>query len=145
GALLETVPTVFLDRVNVGGSESGQQANYNAKGAQNTDNQWTLDGVPVTDMGDNLVRPRNASGASAFYYDFDALQEMAITTGGADAQNATGGVQVNVVLRKGTNAPHGSMRYFYEAKNLQSVNISPELATALGDTTGKGNRVDSYR
>src|SRR5438093_1423635 len=87
-ALLETVPTVFLDRVNVGGSESGQQANYNAKGAQNTDNQWTLDGVPVTDMGDSLVRPRHASGASAFYYDFDALQEMAITTGGADAQNA---------------------------------------------------------
>ena len=144
-ALLETVPTVFTDRVNVGGSESGQQANYNAKGAQNTDNSWTIDGVPVTDMGDNLVRPRHASGASAFYYDFDTLQEMAITTGGADAQNATGGVQVNMVLRKGTNAPHGSMRYFYENKSLQSVNISPELATALGDTTGKGNRTDNYR
>src|SRR3954463_16793132 len=80
-ALLETVPTVFVDRVNVGGSESGQQSNYNAKGAQHTDNQWTLDGVPVTDMGDNLVRPRNASGASAFYYDFDTLQEIAVTTG----------------------------------------------------------------
>src|SRR5438067_2813425 len=144
-ALLETVPTVFLDRVNVGGSESGQQANYNAKGAQNTDNQWTLDGVPVTDMGDNLVRPRNASGASAFYYDFDALQEMAITTGGADAQNATGGVQVNVVLRKGTNLAHGSVRYFLENQSLQSVNIPADLAAALGDSTGKGNRTDSYR
>jgi len=144
-ALLETVPTVFLDRVNVGGSESGQQANYNAKGAQNTDNQWTLDGVPVTDMGDNLTRPRHASGASAFYYDFDALQEMAITTGGADAQNATGGVQVNVVLRKGTNLPHGSMRYLFENESLQSVNISSDLAAALGDSTGKGNRTDAYR
>jgi len=143
-ALLGTVPTVFQDRVNVGGSESGQQSNYNAKGAQNTDNQWTLDGVPVTDMGDNLSRPRNASGASAFYYDYDTLQEMAITTGGADAQNATGGVQVNMVLRKGTNLPHGSMRYFYESKNLESVNISSDLAAALGDTTGKGNRVDNY-
>ena len=143
-ALLATVPTVYLDRVNVGGSESGQQANYNAKGAQNTDNQWTLDGVPITDMGDNLVRPRYASGASSFYYDFDTLQEMAVTTGGADAQNATGGVQVNVVLRKGANLPHGSARYFYESKNLQSVNISSDLAAALGDTTGKGNRIDNY-
>src|SRR5262245_10887970 len=144
-ALLGTVPTVFLDRVNVGGSESGQQANYNAKGAQNTDNQWTLDGVPVTDMGDNVVRPRHASGASAFYYDFDALQEMAITTGGADAQNATGGVQVNIVLRRGTNLPHGSLRYFFENDSLQSVNMSTDLAAALGDSTGRGNRTESYR
>jgi len=143
-ALLATVPTLFTDRVDVGGSESGQQANYNAKGAQNTDNSWTIDGVPVTDMGDNLVRPRSASGASAFYYDFDTLQEMAVTTGGADAQNATGGVQVNVVLRKGTDLPHGSLRYFFEDQRLQSVNIPPALATALGDTTGKGNRIDTY-
>src|SRR5207237_4675386 len=32
-ALLQTVPTIYLDRVNVGGAESGQQSNYNAKGA----------------------------------------------------------------------------------------------------------------
>src|SRR5262249_11900718 len=144
-ALLGMVPTVFQDRVNVGGSESGQQSNYNAKGAQNTDNQWTLDGVPVTDMGDNLARPRNASGASAFYYDFDTLQEMAVTTGGADAQNATGGVQVNIVLRRGTNLPHGSVRYYWEDDSLQSVNLSSDLAAAPGDTTGRGNRADKLR
>ena len=42
-----------------------------------------------------------ATGASAFYYDFDSFQEMAITTGGADAQNPTGGVQLNMVLTQG--------------------------------------------
>ena len=86
---MQTVPTVYMDRVNVGGSESGQQSNYNAKGAQATDNTWSIDGVPVTDMGDSVVRPEHATGSSAFYYDFDSFQEMAITTGGADAQNAT--------------------------------------------------------
>ena len=91
--VMQTVPTVYMDRVNVGGSESGQQSNYNAKGAKDTDNTWSIDGVPVTDMG--------ATGASAFYYDFDSFQEMAITTGGADAQNPTGGVQLNMVLKKG--------------------------------------------
>src|SRR4029453_12204236 len=31
--VLQTVPGVIVDRVNVGGSESGQQSNYSAKGA----------------------------------------------------------------------------------------------------------------
>ena len=59
---MQTVPTVYMDRVNVGGSESGQQSNYNAKGAQATDNTWSIDGVPVTDMGDSIVRPEHATG-----------------------------------------------------------------------------------
>jgi TonB-dependent Receptor Plug Domain. len=75
---MQTVPTVYMDRVNVGGAESGQQSNYNAKGANEKDNTWSIDGVPITDMG--------ATGSSAFYYDFDSFQEMAVTTGGADAR-----------------------------------------------------------
>jgi Carboxypeptidase regulatory-like domain/TonB-dependent Receptor Plug Domain len=135
-AVMQTVPTVYMDRVNVGGSESGQQSNYNAKGAKDTDNTWSIDGVPVTDMG--------ATGASAFYYDFDSFQEMAVTTGGAEAQNPTGGVQLNMVLKKGVNAPHGDLRTYFENQKLQGVNISPSLAEALGNTTGKGNRTDRY-
>ena len=86
-AMLQTVPTVYLDRVNVGGSESGQQSNFNAKGAQAADNTWNLDGVPVTDAGDSVVvQPQQSTGASPFYYDLDGVQEMAVTTGGADLQ-----------------------------------------------------------
>ena len=136
-AVMQTVPTVYMDRVNVGGAESGQQSNYNAKGAQATDNTWSIDGVPITDMG--------STGSSAFYYDFDSFQEMAVTTGGADAQNATGGVQLNMVLRRGNNKPSGDARIYFENQKLQGVNISPELATALGNTTGKGNRTDKYQ
>jgi len=143
--VMQTVPTVYMDRVNVGGAESGQQSNYNAKGAQATDNTWSIDGVPVTDTGDNIVRPEHASGASAFYYDFDSFQEMAITTGGADAKNPTSGVQLNMVLKSGGSGPHGSTRFYFENEALQSVNISPALAASLGDTTGKGNRTDLYR
>ncbi len=143
--VMQTVPTVYMDRVNVGGAESGQQSNYNAKGAQATDNTWSIDGVPVTDTGDNIVRPEHATGSSAFYYDFDSFQEMAITTGGADAKNPTSGVQLNMVLKSGADAPHGSTRIYFENEALQGVNISPELAASLGDTTGKGNRTDLYR
>jgi hypothetical protein len=143
--VMQTVPTVYVDRVNVGGAESGQQSNYNAKGAQATDNTWSIDGVPVTDSGDSIVRPEKASGASAFYYDFDSFQEMAITTGGADTRNGTSGVQLNMVLKSGASVPHGSARYYFEDDALQDVNISPALAASLGDTTGSGNRTDLYR
>src|SRR3954464_671007 len=143
-AVLQTVPTVYVDRVNVGGSESGQQSNVNAKGAQATDNAWSIDGVPVTDMGDNLERPEHAWGSSPFYFDIDAFQEMAITTGGADAQNPAPGVQLNLVLKKGFDAPHGSLRYYFENDALQDVNFPQALSDALGDVTGKGNRTDKY-
>jgi len=144
-ALLPTVPSVYVDRVNVGGSEMARQANYNAKGAQSTDNAWTLDGVPITDAGDTLVRPALAAGASPFYYDVDTLQEMAVRTGGADGQSPTAGVQVNMVLRQGENFPHGSARYYFGGDRFQGDNLTPALALSLGTAgAGGGNRTDSF-
>ena len=135
-AIMQTVPAVYMDRVNVGGAESGQQSAYNAKGAIDSDNTWSIDGVTVTDMG--------STGSSAFYFHVDSFTEMAVTTGGADAQNATGGVQLNLVLKKGTNTPHGTVSTYFSSDATQSVNISPELAAALGNPDGRGNRTDQY-
>ena len=70
---------------------------------------------------------------------------MAITTGGADAQNPTPGVQLNMVLKKGLDAPHGDARFYFENEKLQDVNFPQALSDALGDTTGKGNRTDKYQ
>lgn len=147
--VMQTVPTIYVDRVNVGGSESGQQSNYIGKGAETSDNTWSIDGVPITDMG--------ATGSTPSYYDFDMFQEMAITTGGADAQNPTPGVQLNLVLKKGGNTAHGNVRYYGENEDLQGNNLSPALAQELNRSfplsptcqasnfTDKcGNRTDSY-
>jgi len=49
--VLQTIPGVIVDRVNVGGAESGQQSNYMAKGASSDENTWTLDGVVITAGG----------------------------------------------------------------------------------------------
>ena len=59
--VMQTVPTITVDRVNVGGSESGQQSVYIAKGAQVTDNTWSIDGVPITDMGSTGSSPTSTS------------------------------------------------------------------------------------
>ncbi|MEZ5316608.1 MAG: carboxypeptidase regulatory-like domain-containing protein [Vicinamibacterales bacterium] len=130
--VLQTVPGVIVDRVNVGGAESGQQSNYKAKGAGVNQNTWNMDGVAITDMA--------ALGSSPTYYDFDMFQEMRVTTGGADVTSATPGVQLDFVLRSGTNNWRGSGRYYFENKDLQSDNLDPTLA---GQITSY-NRVNKY-
>jgi hypothetical protein len=145
--VMQTVPTIYVDRVNVGGSESGQQSNYIGKGSQGSDNTWSIDGVPITDMG--------STGSTPTYYDFDMFQEMSITTGGADAQNPTPGVQLNMVLKKGQNTPHGNARYYFENNSLQGNNMDPTLAKSIGGSSAAcvnsnyqencGNRTDYYK
>ncbi len=134
--VLQTVPGVIVDRVNVGGAESGQQSSYQAKGAASTENSWSIDGVPITDMA--------ALGSSPTYYDFDMFQEMQVVTGGADLSNPTPGVALNFVLKGGTNTPHGSARVYFENESMQANNLPDDLRSSLGGVTGKGNRIDEY-
>ncbi|MGE3345218.1 MAG: carboxypeptidase regulatory-like domain-containing protein [Vicinamibacterales bacterium] len=131
--VLQTVPSIIVDRVNVGGAESGQQSNYVAKGATGGDNTWNIDGIAITDMG--------SLGSSPTYYDFDMFQEMQVTTGGADPQTPTPGVQLNFVLRGGTNVWRGSGRYYFENNDLQSDNVPDDLRGTLASY----NRVAKYQ
>ena len=133
--ILGTVPGVQLDRVNVGGSESGQQSTYVAKGADVGQNVWNLDGVTITDMG--------ALGSSPTYYDFDSFQEVQATTGGSDVTAAPPGVQLNMVTKRGTNDVHGSARYFLANSDLQWNNVTPE-DQAQGVQNG-GNRINEVQ
>jgi hypothetical protein len=135
--VLQTVPGIVTDRVNVGGAESGQQSGYVAKGASGGENTWNMDGVAITDMA--------ALGSSATYYDFDMFQEMNVTTGGADLKAATPGVQMNMVLKSGSNTPRGSARVYFENEDLQSTNLPDNLKDTIGaKTNGKGNRTQQY-
>ena len=133
--VLQTIPGVIVDRVNVGGSESGQQSNYMAKGASSDENTWTLDGVVITDM---------ASLSSPTYWDFDQFQELRVNTGGADVRNQTPGAAVDVILKSGTNQYHGSLRAYFANEGLQGNNLSATLAESIGGETKHGNRMEQY-
>lgn len=134
--VMQTVPSIVVDRVNVGGSESGQQSNFTAKGAGRGDATWNVDGVPVTDMA--------ATGATSTYFDFDAFQEISVTTGGADVTNPTPGVQLNFAMKTGGDTPHGAARIYFENEDLQANNMPADLAATIGGKSGKGNRTDQY-
>ncbi len=117
--MLERTPGIIMDRVNVGGSQSGQQSNFISRGAAGGNNKWSIDGVDITDM--------SATGASPGYYDFDMLEEMQVTTGGADASQQTGGVGINLVTRSGTDTFKGSGRVYITDDSTQADNITEEL------------------
>ena len=78
-----------------------------------------------------------ATGSTPTYYDFDMFQEMSVTTGGADAQNPTPGVQLNLVLKKGSNTPHGNARIYFENESLQANNMPADLAASIGGTAAR--------
>ncbi len=133
-AVMQTTPAVQVDRINVGGSQSGQQSVYVAKGAQATDNTWNVDGVNITDMG--------ATGSTPLYFDFDSFEEMQVTTGGSDPRIMTPGVQLNMVTKRGSNDFRGSGRYFYAPGSLQAGAHIPSEATGYLAAT---NKVDFNR
>ena len=118
-ALLKTVPGVIVDRVNVGGNESGQQSGFIGKGSLFSDTMWNLDGVAITDT--------TSGGASSSYFDFDAFDEVAINTGGNDLKVQTGGVGINFVTRRGTNAFKGSAKFTFDNDRLESSNLPSAL------------------
>ncbi len=111
-ALLNQAPGVQLDRVNVGGNESGQQGIVAGRAAGSHDQVYAVDGVVITDMF--------AIGASPIYYDFEAFEEVQLATGGTDISAATGGVTVNLVTKRGTNGWRGAGRYLFADSGLQS-------------------------
>jgi hypothetical protein len=129
-ALLQQVPSVLVDRVNVGGNESGQQAIFLRGASDGSDSMWNVDGVMITDPA--------AIGQTPTYYDFDAFQEVQFTTGGNDPRQQTGGIGINLVTKRGTNVPRGSTRFIFTNDRLQSDNIPAEVKRQ-GFT---GNKVD---
>jgi len=132
--ILQTVPGVQIDRVNVGGNESGQQSAYVGKGAAADQNTWNIDGVTITDMG--------ALGSSPTYYDFDSFEEIHASTGGSDVTSTSPGVQLNLVTKRGTNDVHGSARLFLADGKWQWDNLPQE---AIDQGARGGNRVNEVQ
>lgn len=118
-SLARAVPGVLLDRVNVAGADSGQQPGVSSKGTRAFDTAWSVDGVVITDMA--------AAGTSPFYFDFDNVQEVRITTAGQSLQQPTGGLGFDVVLPKGTDRWRGSARLDGASRGMEAGNLPAEL------------------
>jgi hypothetical protein len=134
--ILQQAPGVQVDRINVGGNQSGQQSVYVGRGSGSRENTWNVDGVNITDEG--------ATGSSPTYYDFDAFEEMQVTTGGSDPRIQTPGVQLNMVTKRGTNDWRGSGRYYYTPGSEQATAAVPSEASPYLVQTNQINFVRDY-
>jgi hypothetical protein len=137
-ALLRTVPGVMVDRVNIAGNETGQQSNFQSKGTRPQDAVWTMDGVVITDMA--------AIGASPTYFNYDNFEEVQVSTAGQDLKQPTGGIGLNLVVRRGTNQFRGNARGYFTNDSLEAENVPDELASAgvTGATADHNRQISDY-
>jgi hypothetical protein len=124
---LRTVPGVLLDRVNVGGNETGQAPSVVSKGTRPQDTVWTIDGIVVTDMA--------AAGAPPTYFNYDNFEEIQVSTAGQDISQQAGGVGINLVTRRGTNQYHGAARGYFTNDALEASNVPAELQPTVTPDT----------
>ena len=108
------VPGVTLPAQGSSGAVRGDFT-FNANGARDSANAYTLDGVY---NGDPKL---NGVGVTP---SVDAIREFEVLTGNYDASFArNAGAQVNVVLKSGTNTPHGSLYHFFRNQAMDARNF----------------------
>jgi len=133
--IIEQTPGVDNDRINVAGSESGQQTNFYARGDAFTSNGWRYDGVAAED---------NAALGASTYYDFDSFEEIQVISGGADASIGKSGVQVNIVTKRAGNKWEANASGYFVNDSLQATNTPEELVAAGVERSNRIDQVYEY-
>jgi hypothetical protein len=108
------VPSLVMSRPDVGGTSGGLQGTFSARGTASTQNTSFLNGVNVGDPA--------AIGAAGFYYDFDAFDDIQVSTGAHDITVPTSGVFLNMVTKTGGNKWNGGTTFTWTGDSLQGRN-----------------------
>jgi len=120
----KVVPSVILDKYDVGGSEAYGDSIATVHGArQGAEGSLMIDGMEIY-CGAN-------GGLPCTYLDPAGYQEINFQAGNAPAESAKGGVAYNLVTRTGTNVFHGGFAFNGTNQHLQSNNITGELRRDL--------------
>jgi len=122
-ALVAQTPGVVTNRVNVGGTETGNQLSFRGHGVDPRQNTYILNGANVTDNTNN--------GASQFYFDVDSFEEVQVQVSSHSADVQTPGMVLNIVPKSGSNNLNGSYSFYLGDEGIQSNNVDDELR-ALG-------------
>src|SRR5207244_8894454 len=95
-------------------------------------------GVVVTDM--------SATGASPSYYNYDNFEEIQVATSGQDIKQPTGGMGLNLIIKRGANQFHGQARGYFDNESMESNNIPSELAGTVVThaTTDHNKQISDY-
>jgi hypothetical protein len=138
-ALAPGVSNDLADQVYVGTTNPEGQANtinISVNGARSSQNTFTVDGADITDRGSNITIQA--------YPSVDSIGEFRILRSLFPAESGrSGGGQINVVTRSGTNEFHGSGFEFVrnEAFNANNFLLNATTNPSFGrDENGKAKR-----
>jgi hypothetical protein len=113
------VPSLLITRPDVGGTSGGLQGTFNARGTSSAQNTSYLNGINVGDPA--------AIGAAGFYYDFDAFDDIQVSTGAHDITVPSSGVFLNMVTKSGGDSWRGRVTGAWLGDATQTQNIDDEL------------------
>ncbi len=113
------VPSLLITRPDVGGTSGGLQGVFNARGTTSAQNSSYLNGINVGDPA--------AIGAAGFYYDFDAFEDIQVSTGAHDITVPSSGVFLNMVTKSGGENWRGRLTGAWLGDATQTQNIDDEL------------------
>jgi len=141
-SLIQQVPGVQIDSVNVAGNQSAVAGgpDFITKGSGNV--VYQVDGATTTDNTYGNPFQRQNGGTNTFF-DFSTFQDVEVATGGSVVEQQTSGVTINVVTKRGTNEIHGSARYLYASDKWQADN-TPQEAIDQGIATTKTRMLREY-
>ncbi len=139
-AVLAASPAIVVTRIDVGGSAAGTQTGYAAYDTKEDQHRPMVEGI---------VNTEGTNGAG-FYYDYGAIDEVAVQTKGHTAEMPWPGVWSNFIAKSGGNQFHGKLYGDYQNKRVQRENIPADFTFLCpggrcGNLTPTDlNRMESY-
>lgn len=138
--VLAAAPAIVLTRIDVGGSAAGTQTGYAVYDTKQDQHRPMVEGIVNTE----------GTGGAGFYYDYGAIDEVAVQTKGHTAEMPWPGVWSNFIAKSGGNEYHAKIYGDYQNKAAQAKNID-DSATFLCPGRRCGslqpsdlNRLESY-
>ena len=122
-AIARVIPSVIMNKVDVGGSESYLNSSATVHGSSN-ENKYMIDGMDVSSLDGNGT-------IACFYLDPYTYQEANYQIGAGTAETQNGGLTFNMITRTGTNQFHGGGMSSYANRGMGSANYSDALKAQL--------------
>jgi hypothetical protein len=94
-------------------------------GARHTSNNYMIDGISNNDRyyGDSVLNQTGVVGVPATLVPMDAIAEFTVQQTPSAEFGVKGGGAINVVMKSGTNQPHGTAYYFRHDDATDSPNF----------------------
>lgn len=128
-AVLAASPAIVVTRIDVGGSAAGTQTGYAVYDTKEDQHRPMVEGIVNTE----------GTNAAGFYYDYGAIDEVAVTTKGHTAEMPWPGVWSNFVSKSGGAEFHGKLYGDYQNKSIQRENIPNDFLFLCPSVNGARN------